>query len=144
MKILGHPVHMILIHFPSALLPMDFVCSALAFYTGDSNLAYTSFYCMIGGVIFGALAIIAGILDLIGIAEDQPAALRKALIHGGINTSVIIGYSLIAFIAFKNYPAIVSDDLSKIIVKGSLIAFMMVGNYLGGSLILKDKVGIHK
>ena len=144
MKLLGHPVHMMLIHFPSALLPMDFVSSGLAFYCGDVNLAHTSFYCMIAGVVFGCLAIIAGTIDLIGIAEDQPTALKKALIHGGINTSVIIGYSLLAFIALKHYPSILPDGLAVLVIKGSLIAFMIVGNFLGGSLILKDKVGIHK
>ena len=144
MKLFEHPVHLMLIHFPSALFPMDFICSGLAHYYGEMNLTYTSFYCMAAGVLFGSLAIIAGTFDLAGVAAKQPAALQKALIHGGINTSVLIGYSILAFMAFKHYPFLTTDGLGILIIKGSLIAFMTIGNYLGGSLVLKDKVGIHK
>ncbi len=142
MKLLGHPIHIMLIHFPSALFPMDFMCSLLAFYIGDIYLTYTSFYCMMAGVVFGGMAVVTGTLDLAGVAANKPKAIKKALIHGGINVSVVIAYSLLAFIAFNKYPLIVQDDGIKLILKGALITFMIVGNYLGGSLILKDKVGI--
>jgi uncharacterized membrane protein len=142
MKILGHPLHIMLIHFPSALFPMDFMCSLRAFYIGDIYLASTSFYCMMAGAAFGGLAVITGTLDLAGVAVNKPKAIKKTLIHGGINVSVVIAYSILAFIAFKKYPLIVQDDATKLILKGALITFMIVGNYLGGSLILKDKVGI--
>jgi hypothetical protein len=50
----------------------------------------------------------------------------------------------LAFIAFKRYPQLEPDGIAKIILKGGLISFMILGNYLGGSLILKDKIGIEK
>ena len=53
-----------------------------------------------------------------------------------------MAYSVLVFIAFKKYPLIVQDDATKLILKGALVTFMVVGNYLGGSLVLKDKVGI--
>ena len=142
MKILGHPVHIMLIHFPSALLPMDLVCSIIAQYTGDQSFADASFFAMAGGVLFGFLAIITGAYDLIGVAENKPLALRKALIHGGINATVIIGYSVLAFRAYKTFPDLSPDSLALLIIKGGLVTFMIAGNYLGGSLILKHRVGL--
>jgi hypothetical protein len=50
----------------------------------------------------------------------------------------------LAFVAFKRYPHVEPDGVSKIIVKGALITFMILGNYLGGSLVLKDKIGVEK
>jgi hypothetical protein len=42
------------------------------------------------------------------------------------------------------YSHLTADPLSKIILKGCLITFMIVGNYIGGSLILKQKIGFEK
>lgn len=142
MKILGHPLHIMVIHFPSALLPMDFVCSLLGHYTGHASFIDASFFALAGAVIFGGLAIITGAFDVIGMAERKPGAVKKALIHGGINGSVIIGYSVITFRAWKQFPDLAEDNSLMLIIKACLLSFMFVGNYLGGSLILKHKVGL--
>lgn len=142
MKIFGHPLHMMLIHFPSALLPMDLLCSFLGYHTGNSSFTDAAFFALAGGVGFGTLAIITGVFDLAVIAERQPLSLKKALIHGGINSIVVIAYSILAFRGYNQFPDLVQDTLTILIVKGGLLAFMIVGNYLGGSLILKDKVGL--
>ena len=142
MKILGHPVHIMLIHFPSALLPMDFACSALGYYTGNSSFTDASFFAMAGAVLLGFLAIITGTFDLLGLIEGKPLALKKALLHGGINATVIIAYSILAFRAWKQFPELTQDGIGLLVVKGCLVTFMIAGNYLGGSLILKHKVGL--
>lgn len=142
MKIFGHPVHIMLIHFPSALFPMDFIYSALGYYTGNASFTDAAFFAVFGGVILGGLAIITGAFDLLGIIENKPLVVKKALIHGGINTTVIIGYSVLAFRAYKEYPDLIQDNVSIFILKGCLVTFMIAGNYLGGSLILKDRVGL--
>ena len=130
-----------LIHFPSALLPMDFACSLLAYYTGNASFTDAAFFAQTGGVLLGIVAIITGAFDLIGVAENKPLALQKAFIHGGINATVILVYSVLAFRAYKDFPDLVPDGTGLLITKGCLVAFMMAGNYFGGSLILKDRVG---
>ena len=90
----------------------------------------------------GWLAVITGTLDLAGLVEDKPLAVKKALIHGSINTTVLIGYSVLAYIAFKKYPDLARNTPPELIFKGCLVAVLIVGNYLGGSLILKDRVGV--
>ncbi|WP_423145988.1 DUF2231 domain-containing protein [Rubrolithibacter danxiaensis] len=144
MKIFGHPLHIMLIHFPSALFPMDFVCSLLAFYLGSDLFTNASFCAMAGGVLAGFFAIITGAADLIHVSEQKSAVVKKVLIHGSINTLVVMGYSVLAFISIKNYPALVSDTVPEIIIKGFLVTFMIAGNYIGGNLILKDRIGLEK
>ncbi len=141
MKILGHPIHIMLIHFPSALFPMDVVCAGLALYTGNPSFQDASFFAMVGGAAFGVLAIITGTFDLTGLLEDK-LALKKALVHGGINTTVVVAYSVLAFRSFKVFPDLPDDGVGMLIVKTCLVIFMIGGNYLGGSLILKHKVAL--
>jgi uncharacterized membrane protein len=138
MKLFGHPLHIMLIHFPSALFPMDLVCSVLALYYG-SGLSLASFYAMIGGTVLGALAIVTGALDLIPISNRRPELVKKILLHGGINSLVVIVYSLLAYLAYTKFPHITPDGWPLIITKACLVLFMIGGNYIGGSLILKDK-----
>jgi len=144
MKIFGHPVHLMLIHFPAALFPMDFCCSLAGYILREISFTQASFYAMIGGATLGCAAIITGTFDLLNVLNEKSAIVKKALLHGGINGTVVIIYIVLAFIAFKRYPQLEPDGISKIILKGALITFMILGNYLGGSLILKDKIGIEK
>ena len=144
MKVLGHPLHLMLIHFPSALFPMDLACAVFGHIKGDLSFTYASFYAMTGGVLLGWLAVITGAIDLLGIIKNKPHAIKKAVIHGSINTTMLTGYSLLLYIAFKNYPDLVPDDTRKMVIKGGLVAFMLIGNYLGGSLVLKDKMVMEK
>jgi uncharacterized membrane protein len=142
MKIFGHPVHIMLIHFPSALFPMDLVCSFIAYYFGIVSFVNASFYAMFGGVVLGGFAIITGTFDLLHVMKEKPSAMKKVLVHGGINTIVILGYAVLTAIAFKKYPDLAPDSIIMIIVKSALVIFMIVGNFFGGSLILKDKIAV--
>jgi len=144
MKIFGHPVHLMLIHFPAALFPMDFACSLAGYILKDFSFTQASFYAMMGGAALGCAAIITGTFDLLNVLNEKSSIVKKALLHGSINGTVVIVYIVLAFIAFKRYPQLEPDGISRIILKGGLITFMILGNYLGGSMILKDKIGIEK
>jgi len=144
MKVLGHPVHVMLIHFPSALFPMDLVCYFLYYYYGNASFAEASFYAMSGGVILGWTAAMFGALDLTGISAKNEVVMKKALIHGGINATVVIVYTVLAYTAYKKYPEMAQASLPMLFIKLFLVSFMIVGNYLGGSLILKHKVAVEE
>ena len=122
MKIFKHPIHVMLIHFPSALLPMDFVCYGLLYYTHQTSFADASFYALIGAVVSGWLAAIFGMLDIIKIPREKVDAMQKALIHGSINVSVIIVYTILAFKAYKQYPTLPAASLSFLLLKGHSFA----------------------
>jgi len=142
MKIFGHPVHMMLIHFPSALFPMDIVCSIINYYTGKSGFVEASFYAMCGGTLVGWLAMGFGVFDLLKVYESKPSVMKYALIHGGINGTVIMIYTILTFIQYKNYPVLEADTVALLFIKGLTISLMIIGNFIGGSLILKHKVSI--
>lgn len=141
MKFLGHPVHMILIHFPAALFPMDFICSLLFYNTSNATFGYAAYYAMFGGTILGWLSVVTGAIDLISIKQGG-AVISKALIHGTINMAVVTCYTVFTVILYSNYPNLPKPGLTLLVVKAGVNGLMIVGNYLGGNLVLKDKIGV--
>lgn len=133
-----------LIHFPSALLPMEFVCYGFHYYTKDASFLFAAFYALAGAVGIGWIAIVAGIWDATRIRPEKAEAIAKAVTHGAINLSVIVAYTVLAYIAYKKYPLLPGATLTLLAFKGLLILTLVVGNYLGGSLILKNKIAVEE
>jgi len=121
---------------------MDLVCSVLYRYTAQATFTYASFFALTGGVVLGWMAVIAGAFDLKKVSESNPAVLTKAVVHGSINASMLIAYTVIFFSSYKVYPALMPDSISVTIVKAFLVLTLIIGNFLGGSLILKHKVAV--
>jgi uncharacterized membrane protein len=145
MKLFGHPIHIMLVHFPAALLPMEWLCALMAFTGADHGFALASFYAMFLGCALGWVAMIFGTFDLIDVYESRNNdAMKTALWHGGINTLVLTGYSIIAWIAWKQYPDPGAATLPGLIIRFLLNALMLLGNYFGGKLILTHKIGVHE
>ena len=142
MKLFGHPLHMMLIHFPTALLPMDVFLSFFAYYNNDSSLLPAAFFCMAGGVLLGLVAILTGVIDLLLIKKDKKPALATAVIHGFINTTVLLFFGIFVYRGWKIYPEINMPQMSILITKAVLVIVLFGGNYLGGKLILHHHIGI--
>src|SRR5688572_15849846 len=101
MKLNYHPPHLILVHFPAALFPMEFVCAVIALYKQDPTFNYAAFYALGGGVIMGWLAVMFGFMDMVKIPDARSDVRTKALIHGSVNTVMLIGYSVLFFLKWK-------------------------------------------
>ena len=142
MKFLGHPIHVLLIHFPTALLPMDTVLGFLGYYTQDEMFAKAGFYCLVAGVLMGYLAMIPGLADLLKLANKKSPAVNTAFLHGLINGSLILVFTVLAYKEWKTYPLISIPSMSILIVKSILIITLFVGNFFGGKLIYNYRVGL--
>lgn len=142
MKIFGHPIHILLVHFPAALIPLDFLVVILSRYINLPGLLNFSFYSIVAASVFGWMAVVFGAFDLLSVYEKYPGAVKHTLWHGGLNILVITTYSLLAFIQYKHYPNLQADSISIIIIKALMILLLIIGNFIGGNLILKHKVGI--
>jgi uncharacterized membrane protein len=140
MKIFKHPLHVMLIHFPTALLPMDLVLSYLFYRTGDANFGAAAFFCLVGGVGMGVLSAISGLFDLI-IIKDK-TVMAAALVHGGINLTAILVFSVFAYKGWNLYPQIQTPTITIMALKLILVLFIFVGNFLGGKLIFKHHIAI--
>ena len=141
MKLFGHPVHPLLIHFPTALLPMDLLLSILHYTRNDESFGLAGLYCLSAGIVAGLLAIITGVADLLSIPKDNKAAWAQGLYHGAINTTIILVFAALTYKGWQAYPSI-QTSVGTLILKGILVSGLFVGNYLGGRLIYKYFIGI--
>ncbi|MEP7323237.1 MAG: DUF2231 domain-containing protein [Saprospiraceae bacterium] len=142
MKIFGHPVHIMLIHFPSALFPVHVLFAILGKYTFSVELIKAGFYVNTIGCLLGWLAFIFGVFDLFWVFKNRTSLVQKVLIHGGVNSIVLIGFTIFTLIQIKRLPDFTEDSIWIILIKSTLILLLLVGNYLGGNLVLKHKIGV--
>lgn len=144
MKFFGHPLHMLLIHFPTALLPMDTLLSFFTYYTKDGSFLIAAFYCLEAGVLFGGLALLTGFIDMLLIPKEKKLAVATAMIHGFINTMVLMFLAIFAYKSWQVYPRMIEPERSTLLIKTGLIIALFSGNYFGGKLILQHRIGVLK
>jgi uncharacterized membrane protein len=144
MKIAGHPIHAMVIHFPAALLPMELGLSALAYHYSNTSFSQAAFYCLVAAVVIGFAAMLTGLIDLIGIPKEEKDALGTALVHGFINGIIILAYAIFAYRAWKSGSAEAIPSTAMLIVKLVLVIGLFAGNYFGGKLIYKYRIGLDK
>src|SRR5215204_4281886 len=142
MKLFGHPVHPLFVHFPTALLPMDFVLSAIYHSTNETSYGLAAFYCLAAGVITGFLAVLTGIIDLLSIPKTNKDAWTTGLYHGFLNGTVLLVFAIFAYKTWQHYPQ-VSVSFNNLLLKAVLVLTLFVGNYFGGRLLYKYHIGLN-
>ena len=89
-NIAGHPIHPMLVTLPIGLWVFSFVCDLVnVFGKGPDPWSVVALYTMGGGVIGALLAAIPGLIDLLSL---PPGPRRTALIHMGLNLSIVVLY----------------------------------------------------
>ncbi|HEY0749569.1 MAG TPA: DUF2231 domain-containing protein [Chitinophagaceae bacterium] len=144
MRLFGHPIHPILIHFPTALLPMELLFSFLHRIYNYEAYWIAAFYCLVVGVFAGLAAILTGLVDLTSISKDNKPAIATALYHGFLNGGIILIYGIVLYKAWQLFPDPDIPGPGALIFRAALIILLFGGNYLGGALIYKYHVGINK
>lgn len=136
----GHPIHLMLIHFPIAFLPLSALLDIFSSIYSSTYLAELAFYSLILGTTSGIFAAGFGAVDLIRIKNDQ-AMLKTALLHGGLNVLWLMIFSVLAGIQLKQFPEINILNFWVIILKALIVAGLFYSNFLGGELVLRYGVG---
>jgi uncharacterized membrane protein len=135
MRFFGHPVHVMLIHFPVALWPAHAALHVFASFLPAGVSATAGFWLLAGGTALGWVAAFFGASDLLAIwTSDDRSLLKPGLIHGAINGTVLLGFTSLLGLEYLNYPHI-SHDVAFLVIEGALLVFMAVGNYFGGELV---------
>lgn len=88
----------------------------------------------------GWLAVAFGFMDLIRIPAERQAAQRTALLHAGINTGVLMGYSVLFFLQWRQ-PVLVPATGPALLGKAGLLLALVAVSYLGAQLVLKYRLG---
>lgn len=136
-KVLGHPIHPILIVFPLGLLSTSVLVDIVRVMTANTSLAYVSFVMMVAGLIGGVAAAVFGLWDWIHIPSGTRAK-TIGLWHGLLNIFVIVLFGYSAYLR-AGQPNNVPDGPAFILALAGLVISGLSG-WLGGELV--DRLGV--
>jgi uncharacterized membrane protein len=88
-KLLGHPIHQMLIVFPLGLLAMAVVFDLLAIGLAQGYWSEIGYWMMAAGIVTGLLAAPFGFIDWLAIPSGTRAK-RIGAVHGGGNVVVVL------------------------------------------------------
>src|SRR5688500_893729 len=129
LKLLGHPVHPMLIVFPLGLLSTAVVFDVLYAVTGNGDLATFSFWAIAAGVVGGLAAAIFGLVDWLAIPKETRAK-SVGLMHGAGNV-VIVALFAVSWLLRLDGAQYLPDVLPLILgLIGAVLA--LVTAWLGG------------
>jgi uncharacterized membrane protein len=136
-KLLGHPIHPMLIVLPLGLFISAVVFDALYLWRGDVAFATVAYWNIAGGIVGGLLAAVFGIIDWMAIPAGTRAK-RIGLLHGGANVVVVLAFALVWFMRAGAIDLAPSTTIFMLEVGALLLG--SVAGWLGGELV--DRLGV--
>lgn len=136
-KLLGHPIHPMLIVVPLGLFIGAVVADAVYLLQGNPTFAAVAYWNIAGGIIGGLLAAVFGLLDWSAIPNGTRAK-RVGLLHAVTNAIVL---ALFAFAWFaRNAGVDITPTPSIFLIEIAALGLGMVAAWLGGELV--DRLGV--
>lgn len=135
-KLLGHPVHPMLIVFPLGLLATAVAFDIVGLAQGDASWCRVSYWMIAAGIIGGLCAAVFGLVDWFVVPAGTRAK-RIGLLHGGTNVVVVLLFIASWGMREANGQIPSSGALTLSFI-GVVLA--LVGGWLGGELV--DRLGV--
>jgi uncharacterized membrane protein len=136
-RLLGHPVHPMLIVLPLGLFIAAVVFDAVYLWRGHGVFATVAYWNIAGGIVGGLLAAVFGVIDWTGIPSGTRAR-RIGLLHGGVNVVVVVAFA-IAWLTRSSAPD-VTPGTGIFLLEVIALGLGSVGGWLGGELV--DRLGV--
>ena len=137
-KLLGHPIHQMLIVFPLGLLAMAVIFDLIAIAFGDGYWSEIAYWMIAAGVVTGLLAAPFGFIDWLAIPSGTRAR-RIGAIHGAGNVLVVLLFAT-SWLLRGDVPSAPGGlALALSFVAGGLA---LVTGWLGGELVDRLSVGV--
>jgi uncharacterized membrane protein len=138
-KLLGHPVHPMLIVYPVGLLSAAVLFDLLYLATNKEQLATFSFWAILAGVVGGLAAALFGLIDWLAIPRETRA--KRIGMYHGLGNLVVVGLFVLSFLTRMSDATYLPDTTPLLLgVLGLAIALMTA--WLGGELVFRLRVGV--
>ncbi len=140
-KLLGHPVHPMLIVLPLGLFITAVVFDLLSLFIDSEFLSIVAYYNIIVGIIGGLLAAVFGLIDWLAIPGGTRAK-RIGLFHGAGNVVVVV-FFFISWLLRRGEPNFEPSTFALIL---SLLGLGLgtVTAWLGGELVYRLDVAVDR
>ncbi len=137
-KLLGHPIHQMLIVFPLGLLAMAVIFDVFTLVLGDGYWSEIAFWMIASGVVTGLVAAPFGTIDWLAIPPGTRAK-RVGAIHGLGNVVVV---ALFAFSWLLRRDAPTAPENMALLLSFAGGGLALVTGWLGGELVDRLAVGV--
>jgi uncharacterized membrane protein len=138
-KLLGHPIHPMLIVFPLGLLITAVIFDVIYLVTGNTGFASVSYWNIAAGVIGGLLAAVFGLVDWLAIPSGTRA---KAIgLWHGVGNVVVVVLFIVSWLLRRGEPGHAPSRLAFAL---ALVAICLgaVTGWLGGELVHRLGIGV--
>jgi uncharacterized membrane protein len=131
-SIAGHPIHPMLVAIPIGLWIFSLVCD-LAHLSGAAGESWgiVALYTMAGGIAGALLAAVPGFIDMLSLGG---AIKRTALVHMGINLTVVALYAVNFWLRLGGTTLVWLSVLG--------LGLLVVSGWLGGKMVYEHGVGV--
>jgi len=137
-KVLGHPLHQMVIVLPLGLLVMSVVFDGVYYFGGrNPRWADVSYWMIVSGLITGLGAAVPGAIDWYSIPSGTRAK-AIGMWHGLANAFGVVGLFGASWYLRRNSPTNPPDVALLLSLGGLLIG--SVAGWLGGELV--DRLGV--
>jgi uncharacterized membrane protein len=139
---LGHPLHPLLVHVPSALWPAALLFDLLAnFGVGGNVLVQTSFYAIAAGILVSLLAMVTGFADFWDVKPDKPAY-HIGIYHMTLNIVALAIWAANASVRVPDWRE--ASTVPPVALALSVVgtAVILVSGYLGGRMIYSHGISV--
>ncbi len=139
LRVAGHPLHPMLVHFPVALWTLSVATDAGGLITGSGIWWSASFACQALGLLAAVLAMAAGAFDFASLPRGHPGT-DTAVAH---LTAMGMAWLLyLASVVLRGMPGADAPPRSAVIAGFVGFLAMAVGGWLGGRLVYHFGVGV--
>jgi uncharacterized membrane protein len=137
-KVLGHPIHQMLIPFPFGLLATAVIFNIIYLVWGNPTMATVAYWMIIAGIVGGFVAAPFGLIDYLTIPKATRAR-SVGLLHGVGNVFVLLLF-VGSWLMRRDAPEL-PDTLALVL---SFAGFALAGltGWLGGELVDRHAVGV--
>jgi uncharacterized membrane protein len=136
-KVMGHPVHPMLVVFPLGLFITSLVFDLLYVWNDNPTFAQVALWNIAVGIAGGLLAAVFGLIDWLAIPGGTRAR-RLGLLHGLGNVVVVGLFAASLWLRWISPGGL--PPVPAIAVSAGAVAVMLVTGWLGGELV--DRLGV--
>ena len=134
-KIGGHPIHPMLVQFPIVCFILTLVCDLL--YTqGHTELATASKWLLLIGLVFAALAAVAGLTDFLG---DKRIQGSDAIKHAVANVTAVV-LELVNLLLRRGNDDFIGS--TGVWISAVVVLILLYSGWMGGKLVYRHGIGV--
>lgn len=135
-KVLGHPLHQMLIVFPLGLLATGVVFDVIHLVSDNPTLATVSYWMIVAGILGGLAAAVPGWIDWLAIPGGTRAK-RIGLVHGLGNVLVLLLF-IGSWLLRRDQPD--QPETAALVLSFAGAGISLITAWLGGELV--DRLGV--